>query len=64
MDNQVSDYKILLEGYGEIAKEKAELQVISVKKALEIRQLKEQITKLEEEIKELKGEEVNKNGIE
>ena len=64
MDNQVSDYKILLEGYGEIAKEKAELQVLSVKKELEIRQLKEQVAKLEEEIKELKGEGVNENGTE
>ena len=62
--DKVSDYKILLEGYGEIAKEKAELQVLSVKKELEIRQLKEQIAKLEEEIKELKGEEVNENGTE
>ena len=47
MDNQVSDYKILLEGYGEIAKEKAELQVLSVKKALEIRELKAKIAELE-----------------
>ena len=62
--DKVSDYKILLEGYGEIAKEKAELQVLSVKKALEIRQLKVQITKLEEELKEIKGEEVNENGTE
>ena len=62
--DKVSDYKILLEGYGEIAKEKAEVQVLSVKKELEIRQLKEQIAKLEEEIKELKGEEVNENGTE